>query len=290
MLSAYGKREWLAIVAMGAMLTATCLAVGWMWWALGAVVVTLALLSFFRDPNRGAPSQRNIAVAPADGKVSSVHRVEHFEPFNGPAQCVRIFLSVLDVHVNRCPCHAKIYRISHKPGKHRNALNPESAEDNESTLIELHHPTRHHPVAAVRLVAGMLARTIECGAEVGQILQRGERFGMIKLGSTAELYLPESLEPRIETRRGARVWAGESILATVTPPPTDRPDEPEPTAEIDQDDLSDNRSPDGQTIAANGPSDSPPQNLIDDTDIDTESAEVSIQVKTPQPEQPLTAD
>ena len=201
MLSAYGKKEWLAIVAMGMMLTVTCVAVGWHGWAAGAVLLTVALLSFFRDPNRVAPSQRNIVVAPADGKVSSVHRVEHFEPFDGPAQCVRIFLSVFDVHVNRCPCHAKVIRITHKPGKHRNALNPESASDNESTLMQLHHPTRGHPVAAVRQVAGMLARTIECRAQVGQILQRGERFGMIKLGSTVELYLPESLEPQIETRR-----------------------------------------------------------------------------------------
>ena len=114
MLSPYGKREWLTILLIGLMITVTVLIVKPQWWPIAAVTVaaTLALLSFFRDPNRQIPSQRGIMISPADGRISSIHEVEHFEPFGEPATCVRIFLSVLNVHVNRSPCHGMVESIT----------------------------------------------------------------------------------------------------------------------------------------------------------------------------------
>ncbi len=218
LLSHYGRREWLTIVAIGAMLTVVLLIVGWWWLALLAVVGAVALLTFFRDPNRSIPAERGVVVSPADGRVSSVHRVEHFPPFNGPATCVRVFLSVLNVHVNRCPCHGMVGSITHKPGQHRNALNPASADDNESNLIVLLHPANRQPLAAVRQVAGLIARTIVCGLDQGQIVQRGQRFGMIKFGSTAELYLPDTCRPEVRVQQGQRVYGGSTVLAKVAPP------------------------------------------------------------------------
>jgi phosphatidylserine decarboxylase len=218
MLSNYGKNEWRAILGIGLLLAASA-ALLQLWWLLaGVVVLTVALLSFFRDPDRPMPTQRNVAVAPADGKVTSVHEIEHFEPFNGPATCVRIFLSVFNVHVNRCPCHGQVQSITYTPGKHGNALNPESPEDNENNLIVLVHPIRGHPVAAVRQIAGMLARTIACGVEEGQTLQRSQRIGMIKLGSTTDLYLPASMAPQVQVRPGQKVKGGLTVLAHVYPP------------------------------------------------------------------------
>lgn len=217
MLSAYGKREWTTILVMGLMLSATSWFVGWLWLVPLWLVATLALLSFFRDPNRFTPSERGVVVSPADGRISSIHRVEHFEPFSGPATCIRIFLSVFNVHVNRCPCHGLVKSVSHRPGKHLNALNPTSAEVNESTLMILVHPIRQHPVAAVRQVAGLIARTIVCVAKPAQILQRGQRVGMIKFGSTTELYLPDSERAQVAVHQGQRVHGGVTVLARVHP-------------------------------------------------------------------------
>ena len=216
MLSSYAKNEWLTITAIGLLLTIASVAVGLWWLAFVILPATVALLAFFRDPSRRTPSQRGAVIAPADGKISSIHDVEHFEPFDGPAKCVRIFLSVLDVHINRSPCHGQITTITHKPGDHLNALNPDSAETNESNLIVLVHPIRRHPLAAVRQVAGLLARTIACGVHEGDVVQRGQRIGMIKLGSTTELYLPVELEPKVSVQQGQRVYAGQTVLAMVT--------------------------------------------------------------------------
>ena len=217
MLSSYGKREWLTIIAIGVALAATMIMVEWWIAAIVVVVAVVALLTFFRDPNREIPSDRNVMVSPADGRISSIHRVDHFEPFGGPATCIRIFLSVLNVHVNRSPCHSKVTSITHKPGQHLNVLNPRSAEVNESNLIVMLHPINHQPVAAVRQVAGLIARTIACGVKPQQILQRGERMGMIKFGSTTELYLPATTDPQPKVRQGQRVYGGTTILATVAP-------------------------------------------------------------------------
>ena len=216
MLSPYAKNEWLTILAVGLLTTIAAVIVGWWWLAFLTVPLTAALLAFFRDPNRKTPSQRGAMISPADGRISSIHEVEHFEPFDSPATCIRIFLSVFDVHINRSPCHGEVKSITYKPGDHKNALNPTSAETNESNLIVLVHPIRRHPLAAVRQVAGLLARTITCGVKEGDVAQRGQRIGIIKLGSTTELYLPEELRPKVEVQQGQSVYAGITVLATVT--------------------------------------------------------------------------
>lgn len=215
MLSAYSKTEALTILAIGLLLGVCAVLLG-LWWLLAAVVVaTATLVGFFRDPDRRTPTQRGVVVAPADGRVSSIHRLERFEAFGAPATCIRIFLSIFDVHVNRSPCHGCVTMVSHKDGDHRSALNPDSAEANESNLIVLAHPLRRCPVAAVRQVAGLFARTIVCGVRAGDIVQRGQRIGMIKLGSTTELYLPEHLTRQVVVKPGQKVKGGITVLALV---------------------------------------------------------------------------
>jgi len=218
MLSSYGKREWRSILLIGLILTATSL-IGGLWWlALAWATITAALLSFFRDPNRSVPTQRGAVVCPADGRISSIHTLDHFDPLDGPATCIRIFMSILDVHVNRSPCHATIKSIAHRPGNHLSVLNPRSVEENESNLLLLVHPTTHQRLAAVRQIAGRLARTIVCGVDEHDILQRGQRFGMIKFGSTVELYLPANMHPDIQVKKGRYVYGGITIAALVESP------------------------------------------------------------------------
>ena len=221
-LSSFAKREWLTILIVGFCVGLSLVLLGQWPWAIAVAAAVLALLSFFRDPKRITPAQRGVAVAPADGVVSSIHELENFPPFDGPAVCVRVFMSVFDVHVNRCPCHGLVREITHQPGAHKNTLKPESAEDNESKTTLLVHAVKGHPVAAVRQIAGLLARTIHNDLNVGQVVQRGQKMGIIKLGSTTELYLPLTLQPQVKVKQGQKVQGGLTVLASVVPVDADR--------------------------------------------------------------------
>jgi len=245
MLSRSAKTECLTLAAAGGMVAVALGLYGHWVVAVVAVAVTVALLLFFRDPERRIPSDRGAVVAPADGKISSIHKLEHFAPLDGPAVCVRIFMSVFDVHINRCPCHGKISTITPRAGKYRNTLNPEAAEDNTSNTLLMVHPVKGYPVAVVRQIAGLLARTIHCDLEPGQVVQRGQRLGLIKLGSTTEVYLPESLSPSIRVAQGQKVAAGTTVLATVAT----------------RDAASDDSTP-----AADAPAESPPDGGAPDRD------------------------
>lgn len=216
MISPYGRPQTF-IVGIGGLIAVAAAAAFQLWiTAVILALVALAGLAFFRDPERKIPTLRGQVVAPADGRISSIHDIEHFEPFNGPAKCIRIFLSVLDVHVNRSPLHGRVASITHKPGQYLNALKAESAELNESVTIVMINPAHQVPIAAVRQIAGAIARRIVTGCEVGDTLQRGQRFGLIKFGSTTEVYLPYPEKVEVRVRKGQYVWGGQTVLAMVS--------------------------------------------------------------------------
>ena len=202
-LSPLARWECLSLAASGLLLAAACVVLTW-WWALPVVVIAAAaVLLFFRDPNRRPPAQRHAWVAVADGKVTSIHDVDACEPLGGePAVCVRVFISIFDVHVVRSPAHARLAAATDHAGSFGNALR----------MLTLHHPVRDEALGAVRLIAGAVARTIVTPIKPGTTLQRGERIGMIKLGSSAELYVPKRLNPAVSVAVGERVKAGESVL------------------------------------------------------------------------------
>ncbi|MGA1046313.1 MAG: phosphatidylserine decarboxylase, partial [Phycisphaerales bacterium] len=217
LLTPYGIREWatasIAAIAIG---VPSALAG---WWPLTAVAA-LALFGvvwFFRDPPGRRPADSNplSMVSPADGVVSSVFRDERHEAVGGPAVVVRIFLSVLDVHVNRSPADAEVVRLEHRPGRYLDARTEASATLNESNLIVL-KLVDGRPIG-VKQISGASARRIVCPREPGAKLARGERFGMIKVGSTTELILPDP--DRVETlvKVGDRVVGGVTILARIAP-------------------------------------------------------------------------
>ena len=218
MLSRYARHECFAICAMAVILAISCVLFGVAWLMVLPLAAGTAALLFYRDPKRTPPKDRNVAVSPADGQISSIHEVAYFDPFGGPAVCVRIFLSIFDVHVNYCPAHAVVHAISHKPGDHVSVLNPRSAEVNESITVVFNHPTHKMPILAVRQIAGLLARTVFCALHEGQIVQRGSKLGIMKLGSTAELYLPVALD-QVLVRQGQRVVGAITPLAILPPKP-----------------------------------------------------------------------
>jgi phosphatidylserine decarboxylase len=218
-LTMYGFRVWFTITLFAAVLAVICVWQSW-WAPLGVVIVLwLALLSFFRDPIRRVRTdlEDGIMLSPADGVVSAVFDVESHEAVagGGPAKIIRIFLSVLNVHVNRSPHDGEVVGLKHTPGKFLNAQTEESALVNESNLITLR--MENGEIFGVRQVSGMLARAIVCPLKPGNRLKRGQKFGMIKFGSTTELILPRPDDVAVHVKKGDRVKGGVTVIATLKP-------------------------------------------------------------------------
>lgn len=182
------------------------------WLAIVPAVLLGLVVYFFRDPHRVIPQDANAIVSPADGTIAEVTDVDHYDFFDGPAVRVGIFLSIFNVHVNRAPRQARVVDMHYKPGEFLNAMNPESALRNEFIWIGLEEPTDPCRKLAVRAISGLIARRIVCVLKPGQEVQRGEKFGMIKLGSRTELILPRD-SVRVDVQVGQKVQAGSSILA-----------------------------------------------------------------------------
>jgi phosphatidylserine decarboxylase len=185
--------------------------------ALG--VAFLWTLSFFRDPEREVPQDKDILLAPADGTITDIEPVDENEFIKGKALRIGIFLSIFDVHINRSPCKAKVEKIIYHEGQFLDARNLESGRVNESndiwlTRIEfafgetspLGGPPNEKLI--VRQISGAIARKIVCRAEPGQELVAGERFGMIKFGSRTELYVPAKGSAKCIVKAGDKVKAG----------------------------------------------------------------------------------
>ncbi len=184
----------------------------WCWLAIVPGVLLVWLISFFRDPRRVIPQMPLAIVAPADGLVVDVTPFPHYDFIGGPAVRLGIFLSIFNVHINRAPMAGRVVELHYHPGEFLNAMRPESGERNEFMWIgfeQVESPARRF---AVRQISGMLARRIVCSLVSGQTVSRGEKFGMIKLGSRTELILPaDAVE--IVARVGDKVRAGSDIVA-----------------------------------------------------------------------------
>jgi phosphatidylserine decarboxylase len=217
-LTRYGIKEW-SIMTVVAAAAAVPLAWFQVWWGVAAVVVVWAAgVAFFRDPwgRHPATSNPNDMVSPADGKVSAVLDVDHHPATGGPAKVVRIFLSVLDVHINRFPCDGVVVSAVNTPGRYLDARTSESAKVNESTLMVLRIASGE--TLGVRQVSGAIARRIVCPVKAGMHAHRGKRYGMIKFGSTTELILPRPKDVEVHVAVGQRVTGGVTILATLNAP------------------------------------------------------------------------
>lgn len=180
--------------------------------ALGAGVVSGLLVWFFRDPWRFVPVEPDVIISPADGKIAEIVDIE--DPWvGGPAVRIGIFLSIFNVHINRAPCAAKVIGISYKPGKMLNALRPESARENERLELRMQETAAPWRCFRVVQITGAIARRIVCDSKSGDTLFRGEKFGMIKLGSRTEIVIPKEDGLEILVDVGDKVQAGSTIFA-----------------------------------------------------------------------------
>ena len=184
-------------------------ALGWQAAALAALVLAVAVALFFRDPPREIPRGEGLILAPADGTVVQVTPYSGDE-LGGKATQLSIFLSVLDVHVNRAPFPAVVERVDYRAGGFRLAWQNEASVANEQNLIVLKAPEGR---LAVKQIAGFLARRIVCRVVTGQKLEAGERIGMIRFGSRVDLIVPASAE--VYVKPGDRVKGGISVVGTV---------------------------------------------------------------------------
>lgn len=199
---------WYAL-ALGFIALAFWLALpGAVWLCAIPLLLATFFLWFFRDPDRAIPAGEGMIVSPADGKVTAVETVQTEDGQTRPR--LSIFLNVFDVHVNRSPIAGAITRVVYKPGKFVNAMDANSATQNEQNIVTV---ADNICEVTFKQIAGLLARRIVFTKREGDLVQRGERIGLIKFGSRVDVLLPRECD--IQVRVGDRVKGGESVLAVL---------------------------------------------------------------------------
>jgi phosphatidylserine decarboxylase len=196
-------------------------ALGFVHWGLTLLIVPiwLWLLAFFRDPERVLPAEQHAMVSPADGQVTDITEIENVPELGGPGVRVGIFLSVFSVHINRAPCDGKVLAVNYKKGKFINAMSHNNAsEQNESNTVVIGDSADGKPIAAVKQIVGLIARRIISTTQPGELVERGQRIGMIKFGSRTELYIAKHLEPQVVVKIGQGVRGAADVIATLRKP------------------------------------------------------------------------
>ncbi len=176
-------------------------------WAVIPLVLTLFMVYFFRDPERTIPQEPGY-ISPADGRVVFIEREREETYLKGDVLRISIFMSPMNVHVNRAPCDGEVVEIKHTPGSFMAAYRKEASWKNENTAM---HMRCERGDVVVRQVAGFLARRTVNRMKPGDLLKRGERFGMIKFSSRVDLYMPPHAVEKVSI--GDHVKAGATILA-----------------------------------------------------------------------------
>ena len=179
------------------------------------VGLTVWCYYFFRDPERVIPDAPGLVISPADGVVSLIEPAIPPRELGLPEEAltrVSVFMSVFNCHVNRAPVAGKIETIAYKPGKFLNASLDKASEDNERNSLVIR--MEDDRVLTVTQIAGLVARRIVSFTQEGAVLDRGERFGLIRFGSRLDIYLPDGVEPTVKI--GQTMIAGETVIADLT--------------------------------------------------------------------------
>ena len=188
------------------------LVLGWWWLVSVALLFTLFCFYFFRDPERVPPGRPGAILAPADGRVVMVNpAIPPIELGLGPVPRwrVAVFLSVLDVHINRMPADGTVTRIAYRHGAFVSAALDKASESNERNALAV-RMSDGRDIAIVQ-IAGLVARRIVCQVREGDPVRAGSRFGLIRFGSRTDLYLPEGVTPLVT--EGQYMIGGETVIA-----------------------------------------------------------------------------
>ncbi|HKG58875.1 MAG TPA: phosphatidylserine decarboxylase family protein [Pyrinomonadaceae bacterium] len=198
-------KESIPYIVVPLLLAAGAALLGFWWVAAFLLLVTLFMAFFFRDPKRVPPSDPDVVVSPADGKVTRIG------PAGADSTVVSIFLSPLDVHINRSPIPGKIVDVLYSPGKFLMATNEKASLVNEQNALTI----QGEKITVVcKQIAGILARRIVCWKAEGDSLGLGERFGMIKFSSRTDVLLPANV--RVTVKEGDRVRGGTTVIGRIS--------------------------------------------------------------------------
>lgn len=176
------------------------------------VVFALLTLFFFRDPDPVMPSVPNAIVSPAHGTIDVIDETEEPSVMGGRCKRISIFLSVLDVHVQKAPVSGRVTYLKHTLGKFLSATKAESSLHNENVMVGIECAEYPGQKIGVKLIAGMITRRIVPWIELGEHIKRSDRIGMIQYGSRCDLYMP--LVVKIHSKLGDKVRGGETIVAS----------------------------------------------------------------------------
>ena len=191
------------------------LLLGWVSWAVPLIILTMFFVFFFRDPDRQIPTDAkngNLVVSPADGRIMHAGPVEENNGPNGQWKQVSIFLSPLDVHINRTPIGGRILDVQYRAGRFLPAYRRDAATENERTEIRIDH---NGQIVVCRQVVGLLARRVVCRLSKGMEVTTGERLGVMKFGSRMDVFVPHNAH--LEVSAGQNVRGGETVIARLEP-------------------------------------------------------------------------
>jgi len=205
-------REGYPFIALFGFVTLVFALLGWVVLTLLFLFLTLFSTYFFRNPERVIPTGDDLLIAPADGKVIFVGEVQEDRYFKERVTKVSIFMSVFNVHINRVPCDGKVLDMYYNKGGFVNASYDKASESNEQAGILL-ETTGGSKILFVQ-IAGLIARRIVTYPVIGDLLQRGVRYGLIRFGSRVDIYLPKTAE--VTVTLGEHTVAGETVLGTLS--------------------------------------------------------------------------
>jgi phosphatidylserine decarboxylase len=168
------------------------------------------LILFFRDPERNILKGENLILSPADGRILGISEIQGKDTSTSPLKQISIFMSVLNCHINRIPISGKVILCEYNPGKFLPAFKEKASMFNEQNTI---HIQNDHLEIGIRQIAGLIARRIVCRAKQGDLVDQGNRFGLIRFGSRVDLLLPSNIE--ILVHPGQKVKAGLSSIARI---------------------------------------------------------------------------
>lgn len=200
--------EGLKLIIPLAILTIVIFLLKWIIAGFILLAITLFVLFFFRDPQRTVPEGESVVVAPADGKVIVIKDIYENDYLHQNVKQISIFLSVFNVHVNRTPVSGLIEIVKYNPGKFHIAALEKASLENEQTAMVIADENRK---ILVKQIAGIIARRIICYVQPGDVVKKGDRYGLICFGSRADIFLPANSE--IKVKLGDRVKGARDIIA-----------------------------------------------------------------------------
>jgi phosphatidylserine decarboxylase len=201
-------KEGLPFIGIAAVLTLIFGLFGWKILTVLGIILTLFIAYFFRNPERKIPRLENVILSPADGKIIEVGEAQERRFLSEKTLKVSIFMSLFDVHLNRSPVSGKVLQKKYYPGEFFVAHAEKASLRNEQNVVLIE--TEDHYYLVMVQIAGIVARRIVCYPKPGDLLKRGEIFGLIRFGSRVDLYLPLDVRPAVKV--GQKVKAGESII------------------------------------------------------------------------------